>query len=83
MNCKKLLGELKKAQGESATVARKMADNLDGDLKNLDSAWEGFRIQIEELVDGPLRGLVQGISNVVGAMTDVGAGKPRTDGRRC
>lgn len=65
----KLLGELKKAQGESAAVARKMADNLDGDLKNLDSAWEGFRIQIEELVDGPLRGLVQGISDVVGAMT--------------
>lgn len=65
----KLLGELKKAQGESATVARKMADNLDGDLKNLDSAWEGFRIQTEELVDGPLRGLVQGISNIVGAMT--------------
>ncbi|EBE4778293.1 phage tail tape measure protein [Salmonella enterica] len=65
----KLLGELKKAQGESATVAKKMADNLDGDLKNLDSAWEGFRIQIEELLDGPLRGLVQGISNVVGAMT--------------
>ncbi|EJS8539435.1 phage tail tape measure protein [Salmonella enterica] len=65
----KLLGELKKAQGESATVAKKMADNLDGDLKNLDSAWEGFRIQIEELLDGPLRGLVQGISDVVGAMT--------------
>lgn len=65
----KLIGELKKAQGEAATVAKKMADNLDGDLKNLDSAWEGFRIQIEELVDGPLRGLVQGISNVVGAMT--------------
>lgn len=65
----KLIGELKKAQGESAAVAKKMADNLDGDLKNLDSAWEGFRIQIEELVDGPLRGLVQGISNVVGAMT--------------
>lgn len=65
----KLLGELKKAQGESAAVAKKMADNLDGDLKNLDSAWEGFRIQIEELLDGPLRGLVQGISNVVSAMT--------------
>lgn len=65
----KLLAELKKAQGESAAVAKKMADNLDGDLKNLDSAWEGFRIQIEELLDGPLRGLVQGISNIVGAMT--------------
>ncbi|EEP9142604.1 phage tail tape measure protein [Salmonella enterica] len=65
----KLIGELKKAQGEAAAVAKKMADNLDGDLKNLDSAWEGFRIQIEELVDGPLRGLVQGISNIVGEMT--------------
>ncbi|EJX3102011.1 phage tail tape measure protein [Salmonella enterica] len=65
----KLLAELKKAQGEAAAVAKKMADNLDGDLKNLDSAWEGFRIQIEELLDGPLRGLVQGISNIVGEMT--------------
>lgn len=65
----KLLAELKKAQGESAAVAKKMADNLDGDLKNLDSAWEGFRIQISDLIKGPLRGLVQGISNIVGAMT--------------
>ncbi|VDZ56317.1 phage tail tape measure protein [Citrobacter freundii] len=73
----KLLAELKKAQGESATVAKKMADNLDGDLKNLDSAWEGFRIQIEELLDGPLRGLVQGISDVVGAMTTWAKENPR------
>ncbi|EAA8933973.1 phage tail tape measure protein, partial [Salmonella enterica subsp. enterica serovar Gaminara] len=58
----KLLGELKKAQGESAAVAKKMADNLDGDLKNLDSAWEGFRIQINDLINNQLRGLVQGIS---------------------
>ncbi|ELW2824005.1 phage tail tape measure protein [Salmonella enterica] len=65
----KLLAELKSSRGETAAVAKKMADNLDGDLKNLDSAWEGFRIQIEELVDGTLRGLVQGISNIVGAMT--------------
>lgn len=65
----KLLAELKSSRGETAAVAKKMADNLDGDLKNLDSAWEGFRIQIEELVDGALRGLVQGISNIVGAMT--------------
>lgn len=73
----KLLAELKKAQGESATVAKKMADNLDGDLKNLDSAWEGFRIQIEELLDGPLRGLVQRISDVVGAMTTWAKENPR------
>ncbi|MGF2652846.1 phage tail tape measure protein [Serratia marcescens] len=65
----KLLAELKGAKGEATDVAKKMADNLDGDLKNLDSAWEGFRIQIEELLDGPLRGLVQGIGDVVSAMT--------------
>ncbi|ELU5726726.1 phage tail tape measure protein, partial [Salmonella enterica] len=65
----KLIGELKKAQGEAAAVAKEMADNLDGDLKNLDSAWEGFRIQISDLIKGPLRGLVQGISHVVGEMT--------------
>jgi phage-related tail protein len=42
-----------------------MADNLSGDLKNLDSAWEGFRIQIEETVDGPLRKLTQGLSDAI------------------
>ncbi|WP_073382611.1 phage tail tape measure protein [Edwardsiella piscicida] len=73
----KLLAELKKAQGESAAVAKKMADNLDGDLKNLDSAWEGFRIQIEELLDGPLRGLVQALSDVAGAMTAWAKENPR------
>lgn len=65
----KLLAELKGAKGEATDVAKKMADNLDGDLKNLDSAWEGFRIQINDLINNQLRGLVQGISNVVSAMT--------------
>ncbi|EDR7169288.1 phage tail tape measure protein [Salmonella enterica subsp. houtenae] len=73
----KLLAELKKAQGESATVAKKMADNLDGDLKNLDSAWEGFRIQINDLINNQLRGLVQGISDVVGVMTTWAKENPR------
>ncbi|MBP2846331.1 phage tail tape measure protein [Dickeya oryzae] len=61
----KLSGELKNAKGESDAVAKKMADNLGGDLKNLDSAWEGFRIQVEETADGPLRSLTQGLSDVI------------------
>jgi TP901 family phage tail tape measure protein len=60
----KLVRELKGAGGE-ASAAKKMADNLSGDLKNLDSAWEGFRIQIEETVDGPLRKLTQGLSDAI------------------
>ncbi|CAI2468974.1 Phage-related minor tail protein [Serratia ficaria] len=61
----KLIGELKKSGGESSAVAKKMADNLSGDLKNLDSAWEGFRIQVEETIDGPLRKLAQGLSDTI------------------
>ncbi|MGO2154611.1 MAG: phage tail tape measure protein [Serratia proteamaculans] len=61
----KLIGELKKAAGESAAVAKTMADNLGGDLKNLDSAWEGFRIQVEETTDGPLRKLSRGLSEAI------------------
>lgn len=65
----KLLEALKNAKGEAQKAAKIMADNLDGDLKNLDSAWEGFRIQINDLVDNQLRALTQGLSDVVGNMT--------------
>ncbi|PWC09673.1 phage tail tape measure protein [Brenneria roseae subsp. americana] len=66
----KLAGELKNANGEATAVAKKMADNLSGDLKELDSAWEGFRIQIEETIDGPLRSLTQSLSNVINSMME-------------
>lgn len=66
----KLTKELQSAAGESATVAKKMADNLGGDLKELDSAWEAFRIQIEELADGALRKLTQALTGTIGMMTE-------------
>lgn len=55
---------------DAGTVAKKMADNLGGDLKELDSAWEAFRIQIEELADGALRKLTQALTGTIGAMTE-------------
>ncbi|HHA1961919.1 phage tail tape measure protein [Enterobacter hormaechei] len=73
----KLLGELKNAKGEAQKAAKIMADNLDGDLKNLDSAWEGFRIQINDLVDNQLRALTQGLSDVVGNMTQWAKENPK------
>ncbi|HCM7226983.1 TPA: phage tail tape measure protein [Klebsiella aerogenes] len=73
----KLLSELRGAKGEAQKAAKVMADNLDGDLKNLDSAWEGFRIQISDLVKGEMRELVQGLSNVVGAMTQWAKENPK------
>lgn len=73
----KLIDALKAASGEASAVAKKMADNLSGDLKNLDSAWEGFRIQIEETIDGPLRKLTQSLSNAITASSEWAKENPR------
>lgn len=61
----KLIAELKQAQGEAKKVADTMTDNLDGDLKNLESAWEEVGIQIFEDVDSPFRGVAQKITEVI------------------
>lgn len=53
---------------EAFAVANKKKDNLGGHLKELDSAWEAFRISVAETVDGPLRRLTQGLSRVIGTV---------------
>lgn len=73
----KLIDALKAASGEASAVAKKMADNLGGDLKNLDSAWEGFRIQVEETADGPLRKLTQNLSDIITAASEWVKANPR------
>ncbi|ELN6008608.1 phage tail tape measure protein, partial [Escherichia coli] len=67
----KLTRELQGARGEADRVAKVMADNLDGDLKNLDSAWEGLRIRISDLVDGPLRSVTQWLTRVLEKITSL------------
>lgn len=73
----KLIDALKADSGEASAVAKKMADNLGGDLKNLDSAWEGFRIQVEETADGPLRKLTQNLSDIITAASEWVKANPR------
>ncbi|EPF3299920.1 MAG: phage tail tape measure protein [Klebsiella pneumoniae] len=73
----KLIDALKAASGEASAVAKKMADNLGGDLKNLDSAWEGFRIQVEETADGLLRKLTQNLSDIITAASEWVKANPR------
>ncbi|HFO4520909.1 TPA: phage tail tape measure protein [Escherichia coli] len=72
----KLTRELQGARGEVDRVAKVMADNLDGDLKNLDSAWEGLRIRISELVDGPLRSVTQWLTRVLEKITSLAQAHP-------
>ncbi|MHN97877.1 phage tail tape measure protein, partial [Escherichia coli] len=50
-NLPRLTQEIELATGELNHTARVMADNLDGDLKSLNSAWEGLRIRVADLVD--------------------------------
>lgn len=72
----KLTRELQGARGEADRVAKVMADNLDGDLKNLDSAWEGLRIRISDLVDGPLRSVTQWLTRVLEKITSLAQAHP-------
>ncbi|EHK9947376.1 phage tail tape measure protein, partial [Escherichia coli] len=72
----KLTRELQGARGEADRVAKVMADNLDGDLKNLDSAWEGLRIRISDLVDGPLRSVTQWLTWVLEKITSLAQAHP-------
>ncbi|HCH9697217.1 TPA: phage tail tape measure protein [Escherichia coli] len=72
----KLTRELQGARGEADRVAKVMADNLDGDLKNLDSAWEGLRIRISDLVDGLLRSVTQWLTRVLEKITSLAQAHP-------
>ncbi|EIU1687332.1 phage tail tape measure protein [Pseudomonas aeruginosa] len=61
----KLLQELMQVQGENGRMARVIADNIDGDLKNLRSAWEEVGNTVTDTNEGPLREFIQSITGVV------------------
>ncbi|HAU5683311.1 TPA: phage tail tape measure protein [Proteus mirabilis] len=60
-----LVADLKQAKGEAQKVAGTMTDNLSGDMKNLQSAWEDLGIQIFDGIDSPLRQISQSITRVI------------------
>ncbi|MBJ9972967.1 phage tail tape measure protein [Providencia rettgeri] len=60
-----LISELKAAKGEAEKVANVMTDNLDGDLKNLTSAYEDVGIQIFGGADSPLRDITKRVTDLI------------------
>ncbi|MBL0441884.1 phage tail tape measure protein [Aeromonas veronii] len=60
-----LIATLKQAQGESSKVAKVMADNAIGDLDNLTSAWDDVGIQMMETENGPMRGIIQRVTEII------------------
>lgn len=59
-----LVAAVKAAKGEAGKVAGTMANNLDGDLKNLSSAWEDIGITLYDSVDGPVRAITKNITTL-------------------
>ncbi|ETT00140.1 phage tail tape measure protein [Providencia alcalifaciens] len=60
-----MIAEIKAAKGEAEKVAKTMTDNLDGDLKNLTSAWEDVGIQIFGGADSPLRDITKQVTSLI------------------
>lgn len=61
----KLSAAINNSEGAAARMASTMIDNLGGDITLLQSAFEAFQMSIYNNVSGPLRELVQGITNDV------------------
>lgn len=59
-----MIKTLKDAQGEAGKTAATMADNAKGDLKGLLSAIQDVAIEVTDLNDGPLRGLIQQLTEI-------------------
>ncbi|MEQ4693284.1 phage tail tape measure protein [Providencia manganoxydans] len=60
-----MIAEIKAAKGEAEEVSKTMTDNLDGDLKNLTSAYEDVGIQIFGGADSPLRSISQRVTGLI------------------
>lgn len=65
-----LLTEIQNATGENARMARTMEDNLGGDLKSLNSAWQEVGITLTDTNEGPLRDLIQNVTAITRAVGD-------------
>lgn len=62
--------ELRNSSGAAKEMSDIMQDNLKGDLDEASSALEGLGIAAYDYVDGPVRGVVQGVTGIINGITD-------------
>lgn len=60
--------EIQGSSGTTELIAKIQTDNLDGDLKNLQSAWEDLQIEVFEKQDSALRQLTQSATEWLGTV---------------
>ncbi len=67
---RQLKEKLDDANGSLRKMADTMHDNLNGSLKNLKSAWEGFILSLDES-KGPMKAVVDFLTTVLNRITDI------------
>ncbi|MEH6018632.1 phage tail tape measure protein [Klebsiella variicola] len=60
--------EIQNSSGTTELIAKIQTDNLDGDLKNLQSAWEDLQIEVFEKQDSALRQLTHSATEWLGTV---------------
>lgn len=65
----KLMQEIASNHGEAKAVAGTMADNIRGDISELESSWEELGIQLTETSEGPLRGMIRRAAEMIDKVT--------------
>ena len=66
-----LAKEIDNSKGSAEEMAKVMNDNLGGDLKTLNSAWEELQLKIYDVVEGPMRDFVTSVTeDVIPALED-------------
>ncbi|QDP46521.1 MAG: putative minor tail protein [Prokaryotic dsDNA virus sp.] len=63
--------ELKNAQGAAEAMARIVGDTLEGDVKRLNSAWEGLILNLGENGEDLFRDIVQGATDLISTLGDL------------
>lgn len=65
----KLMQEIAENHGEAKAVAKTMADNIQGDISELESSWEELGIQLTETSEGPLRKMIRRAAEMIDKVT--------------
>ena len=63
---------LKKSDGTARQMAETMNDNLSGDVKSMESAIEGLQLRLFDLLEGPMRSIVQFITDAIPVLIEWG-----------
>jgi len=63
--------ELENSNGAASAMAKIVGDTLEGDVKRLNSAWEGLVLNLGQNGEGLFREITQGVTDLIGGISDL------------